>query len=129
MSPAIVRLTGLAMLIVVTACAAPSPSSSAAETSTPSRSPAPPAGITVDEAVAAARAAVRGSGADWVVVLAEARPLARVRPDWQASEWGGDLPADLRVWRVLMVAGSRSAEVVIDSIDGSVYDSVITITD
>jgi hypothetical protein len=122
-----VRLTGLAMLFVVTACAAPVPSSSAAETSSQSRSPVPTGGITRDEAVEIARTALREAGEDWDVVFAEAGPLERVRPDWQASEWGASLPGDLRVWRVVMVAGELSAEVVIDSADGSVYGSVIGI--
>ncbi len=74
-----------------------------------------------------ARTALRVTGEDWDVVLAEAGPLARVKPDWQASEWGGSLPADLHVWRVVMAAGELSAEVVIDATDGSVYGSVIGI--
>lgn len=84
-------------------------------------------GITRDEAVEVAHTALREAGQDWDVVLAEAGPLERVRPDWKASEWGGSLPAHLRVWRVVMVAGELSAEVIIDSTNGSVYGSVIGI--
>lgn len=127
MSPAFVRLTGLAILSVVTACAAPVPSSSAAEASSQSRSPVLARGITRDEAVEIARTALRAAGEDWDVVFAEAGPLARVTPEWQASEWGASLSGDLRVWRVVMVAGELSAEVVIDSAHGSVYGSVIGI--
>ena len=127
MRPAIARLTGLVILLVVVACTAPAPSSPAAATSTPSRSAASTGGITRDEAVEVARTALRTAGEDWDVVLAEAGPLERVRPDWHAAEWGGSLTADLRVWRVVMVAGELSAEVVVDSTNGSVYDSVIGI--
>ena len=126
MSPAIVRLTGAAIL-VLTACAAPVPTSSAVEASTPSRATASTGGITRDEAVEVARTALMEAGEDWELVLAEAGPLERVIPDWQTSEWGANLAGDLRVWRVVMVAGELSAEVVIDSTDGFVHASVIGI--
>ena len=71
-----------------------------------------------------ARSALREVGQDWDLVLAEAGPLERVKPDWQASEWSGSLAGDRRVWRVVMVAGDLSAEVLIDSTDGSLHGSV-----
>lgn len=74
-----------------------------------------------------ARVALREVGEVWDVVAAQAGPLERLRPDWRASEWGGGLAGDLEVWRVVMVAGDLSAEVVIDSTDGSVYSSVVGI--
>ena len=81
----------------------------------------------MDDAVEVARAAMREASEDWRVVLAEAGPIGRIRPGWQDYEWGRGLSADLSVWRVVMVDGELSAEVVIDRMDGSVYGSVIGI--
>jgi hypothetical protein len=90
------------------------------------RSPAAD-GVSRNEAVDIARDALRGAGDDWDVVLAEARPLRQVSPGWQELEWGRGLSADLPVWRVVMVVGELSAEVVIDFVDGSVYSSTMGI--
>ena len=114
------RLTGLAILLLLTACAAPVQSYAP-----PSLSPASTGGISRDEALDAARDALREAGEDWDVVLTEAGPLERVMPGWQDSEWGRDLSGDLSVWRVVMAAGDLTGEVVIDSRDGSVYGTVI----
>lgn len=39
------------------------------------------------------------------------------------EEWGQALPGGPPVWRVVMVAGDLSAEVILDFTDGSVYSS------
>ena len=74
-----------------------------------------------------ARSAMQEAGEGWDVVLAEAGPLERIRPGWQDYDWGRGLSADLSVWRVVMVAGELTAEVLIDHMDGSVYGSVVGI--
>lgn len=74
-----------------------------------------------------ARDALRQAGAHWDLTLAEAGPLGQIMPGWDDHEWGQGLSADLAVWRVVMVAGDLTAEVVIDFGDGSVYSSIIGI--
>ena len=115
---------GLALVLILSGCAAP-----ALQSSAPASSPSPALthGISRNEAVDLARDALRRAGEDWDVVLAEAGPLRQVSPGWEELEWGRGLSADRPVWRVVMVAGELSAEVVIDSVDGSVYSSIMGI--
>jgi hypothetical protein len=114
-----------ASVLVLAACAAPT-LSSATPAPAPSRASTTER-ISRDQAVAVARDALQEAGEDWDVVLADAGQLGEVRPGWEEYEWAQGLSADLPVWRVVMVAGELSAEVVIDSGDGSVYGSIIGI--
>ena len=116
------RSIGLALLVILSGCAAPAPRSSAASSS----SPEPTDGISRNEAVEVASDALPPVGEDWDVVLAEAGPLGRVSPGWEEPEWGRGLSADQPVWRVVMVAGEMTAEVILDFLDGSVYGSVMS---
>jgi len=118
------RSIGVSMVLVLTGCAAPEVNESAPA---PAASRAAADGISRSEAVDVARDALQGTEEEWDVVLAEAGPLGQVRPGWEDSEWGRDLSADIRVWRVVLVAGELSAEVVLDQVDGLVYSSIIGI--
>ena len=133
------RSIGLALLVLLSGCAAQAPEPStpavpASATSTASAPASPSASasrslgpISRDEAVDLARRAVRETGANWQVVLARAGPLGEVRPRWEDLESWQDLSADLPVWRVVLAAGDLSAEVLIDSRNGSVYSTVVGI--
>lgn len=118
---------GLALVLILSGCAAPALPSSERVSAASSPSPASTDGISRNEAVAVAREALRPAGEDWDVVLAKAGPLGQVRPGWEELEWGRGLSADRPVWRVVMVAGELSAEVVIDFVDGSVHSSIMGI--
>ena len=118
------RSIGLSVVLVLVGCAAPAPPESLPASAASS---AAADGISRTEAVDVARDALQGVDEDWDVVLAEAGPLGQVRPGWEESEWGRDLPADIRVWRVVLVAGELSAEVVLDQVDGLVYSSIVGI--
>lgn len=95
----------------------PEPSTPATPDGTPDETAA---GISREDAVDAALDALEDT-AKWEVAVAEAGPLGEVRPGWEDTEWGRGLPAALLVWRVFLVSGDLSAEVVIDFVDGSVY--------
>jgi hypothetical protein len=120
------RLTGLTLSVVLAACASSDSTSTDGSISSPT-TPGPSAAISRDEAIEVAFEVLSEAREDWDVVLAEAGLLAQVKPDWEEYEWGRGLPPDLPVWRVVMEAGDLSAEVVLDSIDGSLHGSVIGI--
>jgi hypothetical protein len=134
------RWFGLALILVVTGCASPqipespepslrsspdSPSQmESAEQSASLETPSP-VGISRKEAVEIALEALQGE--TWAVVRADAGPLAQLRPDWSTYEWGKDLPANVRVWRVGLVSGELGGEVVIDFAAGSIYSAILGI--
>lgn len=90
------------------------------EPSAPATPGETPAGISRATAVDAALDALQDT-AEWEVAVAEAGPIGQIRPGWEDAEWGRGLPADLLLWRVFLVSGDASAEVIIDFVDGSVY--------
>lgn len=90
--------------------------------------PAPPDGISRDDAVDAARG-VLPDAEGWEVLVVEAGPLGQVEPGWEAYEWAHDLSADLWVWRVFLARGDKGAQVMIDFVDGSVYGVTESILD
>jgi hypothetical protein len=120
-----------AIALIVTSCALQGAASRVPTSPEPSRatSPASPGEISRDQAIARGREALREAGEEWHVVRAQSGQLASVRPGWEEVEWGLGLSGDLRVWRLVMTAGSLSAEVIIDATDGKVYGSVIGIAD
>ena len=95
-------------------------------TAPPSAAPAPSDGISREEAVDAARAAVPDAD-EWEVTGATAGPLGQVAPYVEDTDWARDLSADLWVWQVSFVRGDRGVYVVIDFVDGSVYGKVESI--
>ena len=120
------RLIGLVLVLAVTGCAAPEPPpSTELDSPSPSSEPAPPDGISRDEAVDVALGALPDQA--WRVVRADAGRLGQVRPDWAQTDWGRDLSADLRVWNVVLRSGDVSAGVVLDFVDGAVYDTIVGI--
>ena len=111
---------------MVTGCAALPPEYVQAQLGSPSAL-APLDGISREEAVDAALEAVAPLGGGWTVTQAQVGAIGRIRPGWQEEEWGQELPADLPVWRVALVAGELGAEVILDVADGSVYSSIVGI--
>ena len=107
---------------MLSGCAAPPPESAHPQSASPAAAP-PSDGISREEAVDAALEAVDPLGGDWTVTQAQVGAIGRIRPGWHEEEWGQELPGDLPVWRVALVAGELGAEVIIDFTDGSVYNS------
>jgi hypothetical protein len=93
---------------------------------TESSTPAPPDGISGDDAVTIAREAL-SVGEAWEVIVVAAGPLGQLMPYRAEDDWAGDLSADLWVWQVFLVRGDRGAHVWIDYVDGSVYGITETI--
>jgi len=116
---------GLLLVVVVSGCGV------LPLESVPTQSASPPVaapdGISREEAVDAALEAVGPLGGDWTVTQAQLGAIGRIRPGWHEEEWGQELAGDLPVWRVALVADELSADVIIDSEDGSVYSSIVGI--
>lgn len=90
--------------------------------------PAPSETVSRNQAIEAALGAAGGvADEEWQVRSATAGTLGQVLPEREHYEWATDLQSDLPVWGVSLMSGDRSALVVLDFTDASVYGVVLGI--
>src|SRR4029078_5670144 len=89
----------------------------------PTVGPTPSQGVSVDVAVAAARAALPDAG-PWNLGTVRAIQLWQLNPVWEQYEWADGLSRDRWVWSAFFSRGDRGAEVVLDYVDGTVLGSI-----
>ena len=89
----------------------------------PTVGPTPSHGVSVDVAVAAARAALPDAG-PWNLGAVRAIQLWQLNPGWEQYEWADGLSRDRWVWSAFFSSGDRGVEVVLDYVDGTVLGSI-----